>query len=174
MTGASMDKIAAEAGVTKHTIYRRFASKEMLLDAVVGEEVARFANFSRLPIAPDRAPLDTLRALAQARFAYVMEPENVAWRAFLRAESAYSPTLLGKLAAWDQLAVRRFLDAIEAAQAEGRLCPGDPEAVCDILFSLIDGNERWWRWGGGDIPALRDRDRFIEERWEIFLRACGR
>lgn len=173
MSGASMEMIAAEAGVTKHTIYRRYDGKDHLLDAVVARELTRIAQFTRLPIASDRSPLDVLKALAQARFSYGLEPETVAWRAFLRAESTFSPTLLRKLAQWDEIAVVPFIEAIKLAQVSGCLRDEDPQTVCDILFSLIDGSERWWRWGGEGFPASRDKGTYLSYRWEAFLRACA-
>lgn len=173
LSGTSMDRIASDAGITKHTIYRRFASKEELLDAVVEWELKRIASFSCLPVAQHLSPLDVLKTHAEARFTYSLEPENIAWRAFLRAESTFSPVLLRKLASWDRTAAAPFVAAIKEAQACATLEPGDPEAVCDILFSLIDGGERWWRWGGDGIPPMRDRNTFFARRWTLFLHVFG-
>lgn len=102
-----------------------------------------------------------------------MEPENIAFRAFLRAESAFSPELLRKLSLWDQTAVTPIMAAIREAQDAGSLKRDDPEVVCDILFSLVDGSERWWRWGGDGIAPRRDRTNFFENRWALFLRSCA-
>src|SRR6187549_970002 len=44
---ASMDEVARAAGVGPATLYRRFPTKEALLDAILGDVLERFHAFSR-------------------------------------------------------------------------------------------------------------------------------
>ena len=50
----SIDRLAAEIGVAKQTLYRRFASKEALLDAVVERELARMQASSNASLLANR------------------------------------------------------------------------------------------------------------------------
>jgi len=169
MAGASMDRIAAEAGVTKHTIYRRYTSKEELLEAVVQQELKRIANSVRLPDAAEHDEITILKILAEARFAHSLEPENIAFKAFLRAESTFSPKFLSRLIEWDGIVVAPFIMAIRNAQARGFLKAADPADACEVLFSLIEGGHRWWRMAGGDLRPARSQSELFDQRWSLFM-----
>jgi AcrR family transcriptional regulator len=53
--GASMDDVARAAGVGAGTLYRRFATKEALLDAILGDALERFHAFSLEALREDDA-----------------------------------------------------------------------------------------------------------------------
>ncbi len=44
LEGATVDDIAGESGISRATLYRKFGSKEAILDALVGQHAAPFAN----------------------------------------------------------------------------------------------------------------------------------
>jgi AcrR family transcriptional regulator len=52
---ASMDEIARAAGVGAGTLYRRFPTKEALLDAILGDVVDRFRAFAQEAVEQDDA-----------------------------------------------------------------------------------------------------------------------
>lgn len=168
MAGASMDRIAAEAGVTKHTIYRRYSSKDDLLEAVVEQELQRIGNSVRVPDGEKHDAVKVLKILAEARFAYSLEPENIAFKAFLRAESTFSPRFLSRLIEWDDILIAPFIAAIRNAQEAGLLRPADPSDVCEVLLSLIEGGNRWWRLPARDAAASGNHAVLFQERWSLF------
>ena len=53
--GTSMDEIARTAGVGPATLYRRFPTKEALLDAVLGDVLERFHGFAEEALKADDA-----------------------------------------------------------------------------------------------------------------------
>jgi AcrR family transcriptional regulator len=53
--GTSMDEVARAANVGSATLYRRFATKEALLDAVLGDVLARFIAFAHEALRHDDA-----------------------------------------------------------------------------------------------------------------------
>jgi len=173
ISGALMDEIAIEAGVTKHTIYRRYPRKTALLEAVVERELVRFTQWMEAPARQESDPLDMLKHAA-SRFAdYGARPENVTFTFFLLAESAFCPEMFERFLRWEKLAVRPLLEKIIIAQAAGRLLPGDPRDICDILRGLIDGFSHSLRRPGSQDGANAWKEQF-EARWAIFLRALGR
>ena len=60
-TGASLKAIAKEAGVGIGTLYRRFPTRETLVEAVYRNEVARLCGAARDLLA-EASPVDALRA----------------------------------------------------------------------------------------------------------------
>jgi AcrR family transcriptional regulator len=60
-TGASLKAIAKEAGVGIGTLYRRFPTRETLVEAVYRNEVTRLCAAASELLA-DRSPVDALRA----------------------------------------------------------------------------------------------------------------
>jgi AcrR family transcriptional regulator len=80
--GASLEAIAADAGVTKPVLYRHFASKEELYLALLErhrEDLPRFLE--GLPL---EAPIDELmRAVLEGWFAYA-EEHGARWRMIFR------------------------------------------------------------------------------------------
>ena len=80
--GASLDAIAANAGVTKPMLYRHFASKEELYLALLERHREELPSFTEgLPL---NAPIDELmRAVLEGWFAYA-EEHGARWRMIFR------------------------------------------------------------------------------------------
>ncbi|GIF45875.1 TetR family transcriptional regulator [Asanoa ferruginea] len=129
-TGASLKAIAAEAGVGIGTLYRRFPTREVLVDAVYHNEVARLCA-----AAPDLlAELPPVDALAtwMERFVDFMATKR-AMVGVLRADE-------------DRLHTRELLRTAIATLLDGGAArPGvDPNDVLLALggITLIAGEER--------------------------------
>jgi AcrR family transcriptional regulator len=73
-TGASLKAIAKEAGVGIGTLYRRFPTRENLVEAVYRNEVAQLCAAAAELVA-DRPPIDALRAW-MARFVDLMATKH--------------------------------------------------------------------------------------------------
>jgi AcrR family transcriptional regulator len=68
----TMDAIAREAGLGKGTVFRRFGSRTVLLQALLSESEKAFQQaflFGPPPLGPDADPVDRLIAFGRARFA---------------------------------------------------------------------------------------------------------
>jgi AcrR family transcriptional regulator len=91
--GTSMDRVAAEAGVSKHTIYNHFQGKQGLFVALIERLVLR--NFHNefgceLPLAE---PSQVLHRFARLILAQMDNPEYIAFIRLLFAESGRFPEL---------------------------------------------------------------------------------
>jgi TetR/AcrR family transcriptional repressor of mexJK operon len=89
---ASMDEVAAKAGVSKMTVYRHFGSKEDLFAGVIADLCNRIVaeDLERIfDEAPDRA----LRRYAERMIAIVFEPDTIELHRIVVAESRLFPNL---------------------------------------------------------------------------------
>ena len=144
-SGTSMDRVAAQAGVSKHTIYNHFQGKEGLFVALIERLVLRrfdleFPDCS-LPLSepPDRV----LRRIAEIFLGLMDDPEYIAFIRLMIAESGRFPDLA-------QLYMREVLqegDAVlgEFFRSHPQLNLTDPEMTTRIftgaLVSFILGQE---------------------------------
>ncbi|WP_211101102.1 TetR/AcrR family transcriptional regulator [Azospirillum oryzae] len=173
VANSGLEEIAAELGVSKHTLYRRYPNKAALLEAVVGRDVVRFREALLSAAAGEGRALDALR---RAAFHYVEIGSSRDYAAFylsVSAEAAVSPVLRERLASWSRDALEPLVGLVSTAQAAGELRPGDPASVCGILIDLLEGVNNRLRLGedaAADAPSLL---RLFEERWTVFTTAFG-
>ena len=127
----SVDAIAAAAGVSKPTIYRRWAGKrELVADAI------RLHPSAQAP-APDTGSLrDDLLALVRQSAAHQLENAHVA--AGLASRLRESPELAALIREHAVERTRaRFATVLERAAARGELVADVPTLFADIAPSLI-------------------------------------
>jgi AcrR family transcriptional regulator len=143
----SMDAIAADAGTTKPTIYRRWPGKEELAVAAL----ARFqAQDQPTPTGDTAADLETLLRDFQKK---LLRPNGMAMIGTLLAEESHTPKLLA-LFREKIVAPRRagLLKILKAARDRGELAgDADLEAAVNLLVGSFyarylsgDGIPRDW------------------------------
>ncbi|CAO3425352.1 TetR/AcrR family transcriptional regulator [Azospirillum endophyticum] len=175
IANSAVEEIAAELGVSKHTLYRRYPNKAALLDAVVGRDVDRFRQ-ALSDAAPGEDGAGALDVLRSAAFRYVEIGSSRGYAAFylsVGAEAAVSPALRERLACWSRDALEPLVGFVAAAQRAGELRPGDPTAVCAILVDLLEGVNNRLRLGDDASPEAPLLTRLFEERWAVFIAALG-
>ena len=139
----SIDALAAEIGVTKQTIYRRFPSKDALLDAAISRELDRIRE-AALQAAnthgfDSQFPLQALRKLSESFYFTINRAENVSFTTFLNHSGLGNADVQRKQRHWHDLVVALFVDFIDAAQAKGLITTGDPRAQVHLLHDLLGG-----------------------------------
>lgn len=170
-SAASMDDIATACGVTKLTIYRRFASKEALLIAVIDrsleQNAARFAasNGDGMP------PMDRLKAMARAKFDENNTIHGARMFRLVMAELRSNPDLRDRVADWERAINQPMAEAIRAAQAGGAIIDQDAEALATMLRDLLEGLARRIRFLDVPPPDPAEADAFFDQRWAFFERA---
>ncbi|MDB5313032.1 MAG: hypothetical protein JWO38_7234 [Gemmataceae bacterium] len=125
----SVDAIAAEAGTTKPTIYRRWASKEELAVAALAELQSADAP---VPTGDTRA--DLIAILTDFR-KKLLRPNGMAMIGTLLVEEEHTPQLLALFR--ERIVVPRrvgLLAVLEGAKGRGELRPdADPDAAVNML-----------------------------------------
>jgi len=175
---ATMDVIAAEANVAKHTVYNHFTDKETLFRAVVADlsDQALTRNLAGVELIGDRGDLSAMLTSAGQRLAECYcDERSTALRRLLHAEITTMPDLVDIVR---ERAADRVTDALAARLARlalaGRLRLDEGPAVAAEQFgALLTGPlDARSRLGGRRIPAAELRE-VTGNAVRTFLRAFG-
>jgi len=134
----SLDEIAAVVGVRNQTVLYWFASKEELVDAVLGATVSEIALVieAALEAAPDD-PLERVDAVVRAAFG--MAVRRPALLGLVRELSRLPAPQTDRLRAHVDPLINRAVTFLRAEMAAGRLRPGDPRLVAALAYGTVTG-----------------------------------
>jgi TetR/AcrR family transcriptional repressor of mexJK operon len=135
--GASMSRIAREAGVSKGTLYNYFDGKAALFSAYVEREcsinLARVFDFTET----DGDPAATLRAIGLRMMRMMLSELALAIYRVVLAEAAKFPGLAETFyEAGPARAIRHLADWIAEQTRAGRLAVEDPGFAAEQFFAL--------------------------------------
>lgn len=165
---ASVDRIAACAGVARQTLYNHFHSKEVLF-----EEVIR-STMRQVLVTLEAADGDLRTNLLRFAMVYrekVLSPVALATFRTLVAEAPRCPELARSLfAAGPTQTVSHLSCFLEAAMVRGDLRREDSVAAAELLTGMLTGHERVRGLMNGETGFIADQSR-CEWVVDCFLRA---
>jgi AcrR family transcriptional regulator len=137
---ASMDLVAAEAGVSKQTVYNHFGSKEGLFRAIV-DHVSR-ALLDVLVEGDARAdPAATLEAIARRFLNLLLTPSYLALHRMLVAEAPRFPDLAREIYLGGPARAASELALYLAQESrKGTLAVTDPALAAEQFFGALCGH----------------------------------
>jgi AcrR family transcriptional regulator len=174
---ASVDAIAAEAGVSKRTVYNHFADKEQLFLAVVGELYAQLMgqaeDIAERALAEDQMGPRLLTFVGQVAHGIHRSPGRAAIMRLILTEAPHIPALL------DQWRDRRMLTPLLAglltgAAADRELDLADPDVAASHLSALTFGQINGHSLFGLLVLTDEQLDTIITGGVDVFLRAYRR
>ncbi len=173
---ASMDQIAAAAGVSKLTVYSHFGDKDTLFAAVVKsycEQQLPAALFDAQPGVPLR---ERLLQVARAFFGMISAPEALAGHRILCSpRMADSPLPRMFWEAGPERVQAGFADLLRRRVAAGELEIEDVPRASAQFFTLLKGEPHARMvFGCCAGMARREAERHVEATVDMFLRAYGR
>jgi AcrR family transcriptional regulator len=132
----TMEDVAQRAGLSRVTVYRRFAGKEALVEAVVVGEVRAF--FSALDAAVGRLDSAEERLAESFAFAFAYVGRHVLFNRLLDTEPEVLLTHLTTASAPLVGAARNFIaERLGEEIRDGRLPPVEVEVVGELLVRLV-------------------------------------
>ncbi|HLA29904.1 MAG TPA: TetR/AcrR family transcriptional regulator [Pseudomonas sp.] len=171
--GSSMDAIAAEAGVSKLTVYSHFTDKEKLFAAAVKSKCEEQLPELLFELSED-APIDSLLLDIGRGFNTLINSR----------ESVELHRVMVSLAAQDSKLSKMFYDAgpqrlldemahlLRQADQAGKLRIGDPQSAADQFFCLIKGGANFRLLIGCCEPLQgEEAELHVQESVAMFLRA---
>lgn len=165
---ASVERIAARAGVAKQTLYNHFPAKAELFGEVVKIGTAEIL----VSLDDDGAPLrERLLRFSRLFRQKVLGPEGLAFYRALAAETPRFPELAAAFyASGPARTAQRVADALGLAMDAGALQREDPEFAADMLLSMLVGKERTCRLFAGSTQSTDDHA-YTQRVVDTFLRA---
>lgn len=174
--GVSMDQIAAEAGVSKLTVYSHFGDKDGLFAEAVRAH-CELGMPTRL-FEPDPAvPLrERLTDIGEAFFAMIMTPEAIAGHRILcspQVTGSQMPAVFWE--AGPQRVQNGFTALLERRIAAGELEIDDPVRAAGQFFTLLKGEPHAQAVFGYCCSARHDTaQEHVASVVELFLRAYAK
>jgi len=169
---ASVDAVAQSAGVSKATIYARYADKESLFRAVLKQECERVVSPSALIPDPDRPVREMLIVLATRFLDLVTGEKALGMHRVLVAEVGRAPRMAELFFETAVVTLKnRFADWLRAETELGRLSVADPDGAAWRFLGAVKG-EAHFRAAFGLSPMEPERLMdHIEACADDFLRA---
>lgn len=167
----SIEFIAAQADVSKVTVYKHFGDKSGLFGAAVEAECARLRCHFTLMARPDGTLRDRLTAIGEAMSAFLARPEMVQFERRIAAETERDPAIgVAFLAAGPHRMKAAFSALLRAMHDAGEVVIDDPELAAEQFASMCKGMGDLDRRFGAEPDPDRDRQR-IEGAVNVFCRA---
>ena len=174
--GSSMEAIAAEAGVSKLTLYSHFGDKEALFcDAVKSICETRLPR-SLFMLEPQRTIEEVLLEIGHAFHALVNSPESIGLHRVMVAMATQNPTLSRMFFDAGPLRLLSDLEGMFAeADRRGLLVTPEPLNAAEHFCALVKGGAHFRLLiGYSDEPSAAEAEQHVREVVAMFMRAYGR
>lgn len=168
----SMDQIAAEAGVSKLTVYSHFGDKETLFSAAISAKCEEQLAGGLFVVDPDSSLREQLLGIGRAFVALINSEEALAIHRVVTTQPP--PAKLGRLF-WEA-GPRRVQEAFESflrAEIEaGALVVPDLHRAASQFFCLLKGEMHMLLLCGcGEAVGPAEVEAHVQATVELFLRA---
>ncbi|WP_260483264.1 TetR/AcrR family transcriptional regulator C-terminal domain-containing protein [Sphingomicrobium flavum] len=169
---ASIEAIAADAGVSKVTVYSYFGGKSALFSAAVERECRKMSSAMQLEPGGEHRPLrQRLEALGQAFNQFMSRPELMRFDRRIAAEAERDPTIGDTfMNAGPRPMCLHMAAMIEEAHEAGEVDVPDFMLAAEQFVSMVKGFGEMERRFCGKMDPDRDQDR-IAGAVEVFMRA---
>jgi TetR/AcrR family transcriptional regulator, mexJK operon transcriptional repressor len=169
----SMDTIAAEAKVSKQTVYNHFGSKEELFAAMIRNWVdQKLVMFNEA--AKHSRTEDTLKAVAHQFLDPGSADQRVAMYRILMGESPRFPELGDIFYKAGPALVRKFLSDYFADQDKrGALHVENPQLAAEQFFGMLNGCQLKAQLGIEKLPDKKAIDAYIDHAVGIWMKALA-
>lgn len=136
----SIEQVAADAGVSKVTIYNHFGDKRALFAAAVELECEKMRGYFSLDAMPSGSIRDRLTVIGEAMFTFLSRPEMIQFERRIAAETVSDP-VIGKafLEAGPWRMKHGFSALLKHAEASGELKVEDPYLAAEQFVSMCKG-----------------------------------
>ena len=170
----SIEQIAADAGVSKVTIYNQFGDKRALFAAAVERECEKMrGHFSIDAVSAHSSIRERLLTIGKAMFAFLSRPEMIQFERRIAAETEHEPEIgraFLEAGPWRMKAA--FSAFLAHACTRGELSISATELAAEQFVSMCKGMgdlERRF----GSLPTQADTQKRIASAVDVFLRAYG-
>ena len=169
----SIEQGAADAGVSKVTIYNHFGDKRALFAAAVEHECEKMRGYFSLDNAPAGTIRERMTVIGKAMFDFLSRPEMIQFERRIAAETEHEPTIgLAFLEAGPWRMKEGFSAFLAHAVSTGELDIDDPRLAAEQFVSMCKGMgdlERRF----GSVPSKEANENRVAGAVDVFLKAYG-
>ena len=170
-SATSIEQIAADAGVSKVTVYNQFGDKQALFSASVEAECERIRDRFIMDIPQGVSLRASLLAIGEAISKFLARPEMVQFERRVAAETERDPEVGATFLAAGPHRMRGiFADLLAAMNQTGEVAIEDCELAAEQFVAMCKGMGDLNRRFGMPRDEQRDRDR-IEGAVDVFCSA---
>ena len=169
----SIEQVAADAGVSKVTIYNHFGDKRALFAAAVERECEKMRDYFNLDSMPTGPIRERLTVIAHAMFAFLSRPEMIQFDRRIAAETEHEPAVgeaFLRAGPWRMKAA--FSAWLAHASAAGELRIANPDLAAEQFVSMTKGMGDLERRFGVESNEVENAAR-IDGAVDVFLAAYG-
>lgn len=167
----SIEQIAADADVSKVTIYNHFGDKRALFAAAVERECEKIRGHFSLEEMPSGSIRERLTVIGEAMFAFLSRPEMIQFERRIAAETEAEPAIgQAFLEAGPWRMKQGFSAFLAYAAAQGDLKIDEPWLAAEQFVSMCKGMGDLERRFGVEVPP-EDSARRIAGAVDVFLAA---
>ncbi|MEQ8409982.1 MAG: TetR/AcrR family transcriptional regulator [Erythrobacter sp.] len=169
----SIEQVAADAGVSKVTVYNHFGDKRALFAASVERECRKMRGHFSIRESGEGPIRERLKAIGEAMVAFLSRPEMIQFERRIAAETETDPEIgraFLEAGPWRMKAA--FAVFLEHAAAAGELTIDDPGIAAEQFVSMCKGMGDLDRRFGAHSDPVGSAGR-IERAVEVFLAAYG-
>ncbi len=136
---ATIEAIAGDVGMTKRTVYARYADKAALFHAAVRRAIERYTISEQRIAATDCGDLEqTLRNIARLRIDLVSTPEGLKLQRIINTESYRFPEIFTEVYEIGALPTIKFLARLLKRESQaGRLAIAEPAKAANVFMSMV-------------------------------------
>lgn len=169
----AIEQVAADAGVSKVTIYNQFGDKRALFTAAVEAECEKMRGHFSIEVMPQGTIRERLTAIGEAIFAFLFRPEMMQFERRIAAETEADPAIgAAFLEAGPWRMKQAFAAWLAREVAGGALVLDDPLLAAEQFVSMCKGMGALERRFGAAVSPEHSCQR-IAGAVEVFLAAYG-
>ncbi len=166
---ASVDAIAAEAGVSKMTLYSNFGSKEGLFEAVVQERTDRVMGDAVETLDPMQ-PREVLLALGEQFLALTREEQTLGkFRSLYGAASAHPEACRAFYRQGPERLNGQLATYLQRADAAGTLQVQNAQLAADLFLAMFLGDGHMRGLLMLELPDAQQGKALLQEAVRVFL-----
>ncbi|KAF0223161.1 MAG: hypothetical protein FD176_2132 [Rhodospirillaceae bacterium] len=171
----SIEAIAAHAGIGKLTLYRRFADKDALFQAVaIRMSEQRRAEMAKIGEG-EGSLSDVLTAVGRRLLDIVLSPESIAFHRIVFADAARLPELCARMYQETPPDASNPVRAIFGRFADdGSLRVGDVNLLDQQFIQAIIGQPLLQTLLGGPAMGEREREKHVRKAVDLFLNGAAK
>jgi TetR/AcrR family transcriptional repressor of mexJK operon len=172
--GASMERIATVAGVSKQTVYSHFGSKEELVRAIVTERATAITE-PLTDLTEARLPAATLHAFGTRLLTVLLSQPVIGLYRLVQSRASEQPELArAYFESGPRTSTGRLAAYLDRAMAEGALAADDAQIAAEMFVGLLLSQIHLKATLGLEVATPVEIEQRVATAVRIFLKAYAR